>query len=168
MPFFLVKGDITKMETDVIVNAANTALKMGGGVCGAIFKAAGVQKMHNACAHLSPIRTGEAVYTPAFNLPSKFVIHTAGPIYKDGRSGEAELLEACYLNSLQLADTLQCRSIAFPLISSGMYGYPKEEALDVATKAIQKFLIDHEMDVYIVVFDMDASIGSQKVESFRR
>ena len=164
MPFFLVRNDITKVQTDAIVNAANTALKMGGGVCKAIFMAAGIDAMQKACAELGPIDVGEAVYTPAFNLPAQFVIHTAGPVYKDGRSGEATLLEACYLNSLQLADELHCNTIAFPLISSGIYGYPKQEALKVATQAIQMFLNDHDMVVYLVVFDLSSYQASQKLK----
>ncbi|MDC7230235.1 MAG: macro domain-containing protein, partial [Sphaerochaetaceae bacterium] len=132
MPFFLVRNDITKMETDAIVNAANTALLMGGGVCGAIFKAAGVHEMTEACSPLSPIKTGEAVITPGFALPARFVIHTAGPVYHDGKSGERDLLQQCYRNSLLLAVEHHCSSIAFPLISSGIFGYPKQEAIEVA------------------------------------
>lgn len=153
MPFFLIKKDITTLKTDAIVNAANTLLKMGGGVCGAIFKAAGIEKMESACALLSPIGIGEAVLTPGFNLPAAYVIHTAGPVYKDGKSGEPEKLRACYTNSLYLAKQHHCKSIAFPLISSGIYGYPKEEALEVAADAIQSFLQDHEMEVTLALFD---------------
>ncbi len=153
MPFFLVKSDITTMKTDAIVNAANTALSMGGGVCGAIFKAAGIEEMESACAPLAPIKTADAVLTAAFNLPSKFVIHTAGPVYRDGNSGEEAQLRACYTNSLALAKQYRCKSIAFPLISSGIYGYPKEEALRVAADAIQGFLQEHEMEVHLVLFE---------------
>ncbi|MPM02791.1 O-acetyl-ADP-ribose deacetylase [bioreactor metagenome] len=156
MPFTIVRQDITKMRVDAIVNAANTALQMGGGVCGAIFKAAGVDEMQAACDRLAPIQTGEAVITPGFGLPSKYVIHTAGPVYHDGRHGEEAKLRACYLNSLKRAVENKCGSIAFPLISSGIYGYPKEEALRVATVAIQEFLIEHEIDVSLVVFDKTA------------
>lgn len=153
MPFFLMKQDITTCTTDAIVNAANTALKMGGGVCGAIFKVAGVEQMQKACAHLSPIEVGEAVLTDGFNLPAKYVIHSAGPVYKDGKSGEEEKLKACYTNSLKLAQQHHCKSIAFPLISSGIYGYPKSLALKAATDAIQHFLQDHEMEVTLVLFE---------------
>lgn len=153
MPFNIVRNDITKMEVDVIVNAANTELQMGGGVCGAIFKAAGAAQLQAACDKLAPIKTGEAVITPGFRLPAKYIIHTAGPVYKDGSHGEAELLRACYINSLELATRNECESIAFPLISSGIYGYPKEEALHIATTAIHDFLAEHDMDVYLAVFD---------------
>lgn len=153
MPFSIIRNDITKMNTDAIVNAANTELKMGGGVCGAIFKAAGASQLQKACDRLAPIKTGEAVITEGFDLPAKYIIHTAGPVYVDGRHGEEELLRSCYINSLRLAIEKGCKSIAFPLISSGIYGYPKAEALRVATDAIRTFLSDHDMDVTLVVFD---------------
>ena len=153
MPFFLIRGDITTLSTDAIVNAANTSLKMGGGVCGALFKAAGMEEMEKACTPLAPIKTGDAVLTAAFNLKSKFVIHTAGPIYRDGKSGEEAQLRACYTNSLALAKQHQCKSIAFPLISSGIYGYPNEKAIKVATAAIQSFLKNFDMEVSLVLFD---------------
>ena len=102
MPFTIVRQDITTLEVDAIVNAANTELAMGGGVCGAIFKAAGVEQLQAACKKLAPIKTGEAVITPGFGLPAKFVIHTAGPVYRDGNQGEESLLRAAYINSLSL------------------------------------------------------------------
>lgn len=153
MPFFLIKGDITTLSTDAIVNAANTELKMGGGVCGSIFKAAGREQMENACSALGPIKTGAAVITPAFNLKARYVIHTAGPVYRDGKSGEEAELRACYTNSLELAKQHRCRSVAFPLISSGIYGYPKEKAVKVATDAIRSFLKDSDIQVSLVLFD---------------
>lgn len=155
MPLTIVQQDITKMKTDAIVNAANTALQMGGGVCGAIFKAAGPAALQAACDKLAPIQTGEAVITPGFGLPAKYVIHTAGPVYRDGKQGEAELLRACYRNALKRAAENGCRSVAFPLISSGIYGYPKAEALRVATGAIRGFLedTDYDLEVSLVVFD---------------
>lgn len=162
MPFTIIRNDITKMATDVIVNAANTALQKGGGVCGAIFAAAGANELRTACNALAPIKTGEAVITPGFNLPAKFIIHTAGPVYQGGQHGEPDLLYASYINSLTLAAENRCRSIAFPLISSGIFGYPKAEALKVATKAIQDFLRDNDMDVYLAVFDKAAfSVSTQ-------
>lgn len=162
MPFTIVRDDITKMKVDAIVNAANTALRAGGGVCGAIFKAAGAAELQTACNKLASITTGEAVITPGFNLPAEYIIHTAGPVYKGGKQREAELLRACYINSLELAVENKCLSIAFPLISSGIYGYPKEEALRVATGAIYDFLADHEIDVRLAVFDAAAfSISEQ-------
>ena len=155
MPFTIVRNDIARVETDAIVNAANTELKMGGGVCGAIFNAAGIGDLEAACAKLSPIRTGEAVITPGFALPAKYVIHAAGPVYFDGESGEEHLLRAAYLSALALAVENGCESIAFPLISSGIYGYPKADALRVATDAIRDFLAEQELDVLLVIFDRD-------------
>ena len=154
MPFSIIRHDITKMKVDAIVNAANTALKMGGGVCGAIFKAAGAEKLQAACEKLAPIKTGEAVITPGFGLPAKFVIHAAGPVYQDWNKEQNErLLYSAYTNSLKRAIENKCESIAFPLISSGIYGYPKDEALKVATSAIRDFLVEHDLDVTLVVFD---------------
>jgi len=163
MPFTIIRQDITKLNVDAIVNAANPALQMGGGVCGAIFKAAGPDKLNRACQKLAPIQTGQAVITPGFKLPAKNIIHTAGPIYQDGQHNEAALLRACYVNSLQLAVKARCRSIAFPLISSGIYGYPKAEALQIATSAIEEFLRQNELDVYLVVFDRDAVAISERL-----
>ena len=157
MPLTIVRQDITKMKVDAIVNAANTELKMGGGVCGAIFKAAGALQLQAACDKLAPIKTGEAVITPGFGLPSKFVIHAAGPVYKNWNKEQNEQhLRAAYNNSLRIAVENKCKSIAFPLISSGIYGYPKDEALQVATSTIQDFLNDHDIDVTLVVFDKSA------------
>jgi len=152
MPLHIIHDDITTMKSDAIVNAANTGLRMGGGVCGAIFKAAGIEELTRACAPLAPIKTGEAVITAGFALNASFIIHTAGPVYRDGRSGEEELLAACYHNSLALATEHTLSSIAFPLISSGIYGYPKDEALAVATDAITAFLREETMEVYLVLY----------------
>ena len=154
MPFTIVRQDITKMKVDAIVNAANTGLQMGGGVCGAIFKAAGAAQLQAVCAKLAPIMTGEAVITPGFNLPAKYVIHAAGPVYREWNKEQNEqLLRAAYMNSLKIAVENKCESIAFPLISSGIYGYPKEEALKVAITAIKDFLKDNAIDVTLVLFD---------------
>jgi len=154
MPLTIVSQDITKMDVDAIVNAANTGLRMGGGVCGAVFMAAGASEMQAACDGLAPIKTGEAVVTPGFRLPAKFVIHTAGPVYRDGRHGEEQSLRDSYTNSLKRAVEKGCKSIAFPLISSGIYGYPKEEALSVATSAIEEFIAGQDIDVYLAVWGM--------------
>lgn len=159
MPLMLVRNDITLMVVDAIANAANTSLAQGGGVCGAIFTAAGADSMHNACSQLAPIQTGEAVITPGFNLPARYVIHTAGPVYDQHSPQQAEqLLRSAYTSSLQRALEQGCNSIAFPLISSGIYGYPKEQALSVACDAIRQFLrpLEDEPEVYLVVFDRDA------------
>ena len=153
MPFLIIQQDITKIKTDAIVNAANTALRMGGGVCGAIFRAAGAAELQAACDKLAPIQTGDAVITPGFRLPAKYIIHTAGPIYRDGKHGEAMQLRSCYSNSLKLALKNGCKSIAFPLISAGIYGYPKKEALSEATSAIRDFLVENEMEIYLAVLD---------------
>lgn len=164
MPLMLVRNDITLMVVDAIVNAANTALAQGGGVCGAIFAAAGAEPMQRACAELSPIQVGEAVVTPGFALPARYVIHTAGPVYRQHSAQQAEqLLRNAYTHSLQRAMERGCNSIAFPLISSGIYGYPKEQALSVACDAIRQFLrpLEDEPEVYLVVFDRDAFSLSQ-------
>jgi O-acetyl-ADP-ribose deacetylase (regulator of RNase III) len=151
MSFTIVRQDITKMQTDAIVNAANTGLAMGGGVCGAIFKAAGASQLQAACDELAPIKTGEAVITPGFDLPAKYVVHAVGPVYRDGKHGEEELLRSAYTNALKRAVENHCKSIAFPLISSGVYGYPKADALRVAVAAIQDFIGDHDIDVSLAV-----------------
>ncbi|MDR0885369.1 MAG: macro domain-containing protein [Clostridiales Family XIII bacterium] len=154
MPLTIVHQDITKMNVDAIVNAANTELQMGGGVCGAIFRAAGSRELQAACDKLAPIHTGDAVITPAFGLDAKYVIHTAGPIYYQWNQEQNEsYLRSCYKNSLNLAAENDCKSIAFPLISSGIYGYPKEDALNVATDAIKVWLSDceYELEVFLAV-----------------
>ena len=163
MPFNIIRNDITKLRVDAIVNAANTALQMGGGVCGAIFSAAGAARMQDACDELAPIKTGEAVITPGFNLPAKHVIHTAGPVYRGGSHGEEALLRSCYVSSLELAVQNSCENIAFPLISSGIFGYPKDEALRVATGAIRDFISGHDIDVSLVVFDKAAFAVSEEL-----
>lgn len=163
MPFEIVRNDITKMKVDVIVNAANAALKMGGGVCGSIFAAAGADQLQAECDHIGKCDTGEAVITAGYDLPAKYIIHTAGPIWQGGSHHEAQLLHNCYINSLTLALQHKCESIAFPLISSGIYGYPKDQALQIAISAIGEFLLVHEMKVYLVVFDKQAITLSGKL-----
>lgn len=163
MPLQLVRQDITRMPVDAIVNAANTRLLMGGGVCGAIFRAAGALRLQKACDRLSPIRTGEAVATPGFDLPARFVIHTAGPIWQGGGQDEERLLRACYRNSLALAVRLGCESIAFPLISSGIYGYPKAEALRVAIDEIRRFLEESPFVADDGPIGNDAGVGGGSI-----
>ena len=153
MALKFLQADITRLEVDAIVNAANSQLLEGGGVCGAIFRAAGHRELQRACDALSPIKTGEAVITPGFNLPAKFVIHTAGPIWSGGNEGEENLLRNCYTNSLKLAVEKNLSSVAFPLISSGIYGYPPQEALKVAVDAIKTFLKQHDLDVTLTLMD---------------
>jgi len=153
MPLTILRNDLTQMDVDVIVNAANPQLLSGGGVCGAIFKAAGYQAMNEACQKQAPIQVGEAIITPGFNLKAHYVIHTVGPIYQDGLHQEKQLLEAAYRNSLELAVQNKCTSIAFPLLSSGIYGYPKSEALTIAMDVMRTFLNDHELDITLVIYD---------------
>ncbi|HHY15681.1 MAG TPA: macro domain-containing protein [Firmicutes bacterium] len=160
MPLAIVRADITEMQVDAIVNAANTSLLAGGGVCGGIFAAAGAQKLERACAALAPIEVGEAVITPGFDLPARYVIHTAGPVYR-GLEEDSAKLHRCYVNSLRLAVQKDCESIAFPLISSGVYRYPKAEALQIATSAIRDFLTEHDLHVFLVVYDKDAFLISE-------
>lgn len=163
MPFQILHNDITNMNTDVIVNAANSKLLMGGGVCGAIFKAAGKKKLQKECEEINYCPVGNAVITKAYNLKAKYIIHAVGPIYKDGNSNEANLLKSAYESSLKLAEDYNLKSIAFPLISSGIYGYPKEEALNIAVSTIKEFLSHNDMDIYLVVFDRKAVYLSEEL-----
>lgn len=153
MPLYFAVQDITKMKTDAIVNAANTALQQGGGVCGAIFRAAGAQQLQAACSRWGGCPTGQAVITGGFQLPAKYVIHAVGPIYQPGNPWQAQKLYDCYRNSLLLAEEFHCRSVAFPLISTGVYGYPKQEAVQIAVTSILQFLAGRDMDVYLCILD---------------
>ena len=151
MSLKVVRGDITKLSVDAIVNAANETLLGGGGVDGAIHRAAGKELLEE-CRKLNGCKTGQAKITKGYRLPARHVIHTVGPVWHGGNRGEPDLLEDCYRNSLKLAYENGLKSIAFPAISTGVYGYPKEQAAVIAIKTIKGFLEDHDMEVILVAF----------------
>jgi len=146
----LLEGDITKQDTDAIVNAANKTLRGGGGVDGAIHRAGG-PKILEECIRIGGCETGQAVITTGGNLKARYVIHTVGPIYRDGNHGEPELLESCYRNSLKLASSKGLKSIAFPSISTGAYGYPMDQAAEIALRTVIDYL-KNNTDIELVRF----------------
>ena len=162
MPFEIVRNDITKMSVDAIVNTANPKPVIGSGTDTAVHKKAGPELL-KARQCIGRIEPGHAAITPAYNLDAKYVIHTVGPVWIDGSHDEALLLQGCYENSLHLAAENGCQSIAFPLISTGNYGFPKDRALQIAISVFSSFLLEHEMEIYLVVYDHKAFKLSEKL-----
>ena len=163
MPFQIIRNDITKVEADAIVNTANPHPVIGRGTDTAIYEAAGLEELLAERERIGEIPRGHAAATPAFNLPAKHIIHTVGPKWIDGSHGEEETLRSCYRESLELAEQLGCESVAFPLLASGNYKYPKELAIRTATSVIYDFLMSNDMMVYLVVYDKRAFDLSGKI-----
>jgi O-acetyl-ADP-ribose deacetylase len=151
MPLEARRGDITKLAVDAIVNAANNALARGGGVCGAIFAAAGRQ-LDDACAAIGYCATGDAVVTDGFDLPARWIVHTVGPVWRGGGADEADHLASCYRRSIEVAREVGARTIAFPAISTGIYGYPRREAAEIAVRTLRECAGDLD-SVLLVAFD---------------
>lgn len=165
MAFEIIRNDITKVHADAIVNTANPNVAIGSGVDAAIYKAAGEKELLFEREKIGVMKPGEIAVTPAFNLDAKYIIHTVGPVWQGGDNKEAEIVSLCYSKSLQKAKELGCESIAFPLISSGTYGFPKDVALKTAVSQISDFLFNNEMTVYLVVYDKESFEISGKVFS---
>ena len=164
MPFEIVRNDITKMKVDAIVNPTNRGLVPGGGLDAAVHKAAGPE-LAKACQAIGGCETGDAIITKGFKLPARYVIHTVGPVWHGGQGREKALLTSCYQKCLALAKTHDCRSVAFPLISAGTFGYPKDEAMAVGLDVISKFLFENDMLIYLVVFGRAEYLTSRKLFS---
>ena len=156
MPFQIIRNDITKVKADAIVNTANPKPVIGSGTDSAIYKAAGEKLLLKERQKIGEIAPGQVAYTDAFHLDAKYIIHTVGPAWVDGNHGERDILYSCYANALSKAAELSCKSIAFPLIATGVYGFPKDEALQIALSEINRFLLSHDMKIILVVFDRKA------------
>ena len=163
MPFEIIRDDITNLKVDAIVNPTNNRLKSSSGTCGAIFKKAGLEKLQKECDKIGHINTSEAVVTKGYDLNAKYIIHTVGPIWHGGNHDEEKILYKTYLNCLNLAKRKRIKSIAFPLISSGHFGFPNEKALKCATSAIKDFLSEEDMMIYLVIFDKKSFAISKKL-----
>lgn len=160
MPFNVVRNDITKVKADAIVNTANPKPAIGDGTDRAVYEAAGKKELLTLRKNIGDIAPGEARETQALKLKAKYIIHTVGPVWRDGKHGELAILRSCYDNSLELAKSLGCKSIAFPLISSGSYGFPKDKAIEIATHEIESFLKHNDMKVTLVLFDKESFVIS--------
>ena len=160
MPFRIIRNDITKVRADAIVNTANPEPVIGGGTDSAIYEAAGAEKLLEARRKIGTIEPGQAAWTEAYGLQARVILHTVGPVWIDGQHREREVLHQCYANALALAEELHCESIAFPLIATGVYGFPKDEALSIALGEISRFLLSNEMMVSLVVFDEESFVLS--------
>lgn len=156
MPFQIIRNNITKVKADAIVNTANPNVAVGSGTDSAIYHAAGKEQVLAERKKIGVMMPGQVAHTNAYNLDAKYIIHTIGPSWIDGNHNEREILHSCYEKSLNLAAELKCESIAFPLIATGVYGFPKDEALQIALAEINKFLLSHDMKVILVVFDRKA------------
>ena len=162
MPLNIIRNDISKVKADAIVNTANANVAVGAGVDQAIYEAAGFDELLAERAKIGPMKPGQAAWTPAFALDAKYIIHTIGPAWQGGNYQERETVASCYRESLKIADELHCESVAFPLISTGTFGFPKDEALRIAVNEISSFLFTHDMTVYMVVYDKEAFVISGK------
>lgn len=163
MPFLMIRNDITKVAADAIVNPANRNLLQGSGTSRAIYQAAGEQELTAACEAIGYCDLGKAVCTPAFGLPAKYIFHAVCPAWQGGGFGEAEQLASAYHSALELAVEHRCESVAFPLLSSGNYGYPKEQAFRIAVDIITQYVMEHDLTVYLVLYDRDSLAVSRKL-----
>ena len=163
MPFLMIRNDITKVAADAIVNPANRNLLQGSGTSRAIYQAAGEQELTASCEAIGRCDLGRAVCTPAFGLPAKYIFHAVCPAWQGGGAGEAEQLAGAYHSALELAAEYHCESVAFPLLSSGNYGYPKEQAFRIAVDTITQYVMEHDLTVYLVLYDRDSLAVSRKL-----